>query len=62
MRPEGDELEAIRPGLEGARNLRREPDRVKDNDLDDLVVELDPPAAAEDHVDLFGVRVAMSEG
>lgn len=59
---EGEHLEPVRSGLEGANHLGRDPDRVELGDLDDLVVELDPPGSGEHHVDLLGQLVTMGEG
>src|ERR1700750_1190717 len=51
-RAEGQDLESRGARLEGAGHFRRDADRVERLDLDDLVVELEQAAAADDHVDL----------
>src|SRR4051794_34070732 len=61
VRAEGDELQALRSGLEGARRRRRDADGVQRGDVEDLVVELDPTGPAEDDIDLLGVGVSMRE-
>jgi len=37
VRTEGEDLEAVRPSLEGARDLRRDTDRVEGTNLKDLI-------------------------
>ena len=49
------------PGLERARDLRRDADRVERRDLDDLVVEAHAPVAGDHDVDLLGLLVAVAE-
>src|SRR4051812_708101 len=61
MRAEGDELQTLGSGLEGSRDLRSDADRVQGAKVEDLVVELDPPGAAQDDVDLLGLGVAVGE-
>jgi len=61
MRADREELEALGAGFEGSYDLWGDADRVKGPDLEKPVVEFDLPAAAEDHVDLFGADVAMCE-
>jgi hypothetical protein len=39
--------------------MRRDPDRIQRANVTYLIVELDPPAAGEDDVDLLGLRVAV---
>src|SRR4051794_33031202 len=60
-RADDEDLEAVGPGLVAPPRAGRHPYRVPLLDLDDLVVELHPPAAAHDHVHLFLrlVRVAV---
>src|SRR5438132_11172813 len=60
-RADDEDLEALRPGLVAAPRTGRDAHRVPLLELDDLVVELHPPAPAEDHVDLLllPVRVAV---
>src|SRR3954454_11381387 len=59
-RADDDDLEALRPGLVAPPRTGRDAHRVPLLELDDLVVELHPPAPAQDHVHLFlrPVRVA----
>src|SRR5688572_27345346 len=56
-----DDLEALRPGLVASPRTVRDAHRVPLLELDDLVVELHPPAPAQDHVHLLLllVRVAV---
>src|SRR2546427_5174516 len=56
-----DDLEALRPGLVASPRTGRDAHRVPFLELDDLVVELHPPAPAQDHVHLLLllVRVAV---
>src|SRR4051794_4688693 len=58
-----DELEAVRSGLVASPCPGRDAHRVPLLELDDLVVELHPPAPAQDHVHLLllEVRVAVRE-
>src|SRR4051812_40696338 len=60
-RADDEELEAIRPGLVASPRTGRDAHRVPFLELDDLVVELHPPAPAQDHVHLLLllVRVAV---
>src|SRR5919112_2578204 len=60
-RADDDDLEALRPGLVAAPGTGRDAHRVPLLELDDLVVELHPPAPAHDDVDLLLrlVRVAV---
>src|SRR5437762_8710780 len=62
-RADDDDLEACRPGLIAAPRTGRDAHRVPLLELDDLVVELHPPAPAQDHVHLLLllVRVAVRE-
>src|SRR5881397_3367159 len=62
-RADDDDLEALRPGLVASPGTRRDAHHVPLLELDDLVVELHPPAPAHDHVHLFLllVRVAVRE-
>src|SRR5881397_1237887 len=59
--PNYDDLEALRPGLVASPRTGRDAHRVPLLKLDDLVVELHPPAPAQDHVHLLLllVRVAV---
>jgi hypothetical protein len=52
---------AIGACLKGADDRGPNPDRVKDPDVGDLVIELDTPSAGEDHVHLLSACVSMSE-
>src|SRR3954451_20887381 len=60
-RADDDDLEAVRPGLVASPRSGRDAHRVPLLELDDLVVELHPPAPAQDHVHLLllPVRVAV---
>src|SRR5687767_8099167 len=60
-RADDDDLEALRPGLVASPRAGRDAHRVPRLELDDLVVELHPPAPAQDHVHLLLrlVRVAV---
>src|SRR5881397_3693819 len=60
-RADDDDLEALRPGLVASPRTGRDAHRVPLLELDDLVVELHPPAPAQDHVHLLllPVRVAV---
>ena len=62
-RTEDEDLEALRPGLVPSPCSGRNAHDVPLLDLDDLVVELHPPAPAHDHVHLLLllVRVAVRE-
>src|SRR5829696_1688718 len=60
-RADDDDLKAPRPGLVASPRTGRDAHRVPLPELDDLVVELHPPAPAQDDVHLFLllVRVAV---
>src|SRR5262249_30937482 len=60
-RADDEDLEAVRPGLVAPPRTGRDAHRVPFLQLDDLVVDLHPPAPAHDHVHLFLrlVRVAV---
>src|SRR4051812_47356790 len=62
-RADDDDLEAFRPGLVAPPRTGRDAHRVPLLELDDLVVELHPPAPAQDdvHLLLSLVRVAVRE-
>src|SRR3979409_2705759 len=62
-RTEDEDLEALRPALITSPRAGRDAHHVPLLDLDDLVVELHPPAPAHDHVQLLLllVRVAVRE-
>src|ERR671916_3251289 len=62
-RANDDDLEALGPGLVASPRTGRDAHRVPLLELDDLVVELHPPAPAQDHVHLLLrlVRVAVRE-
>src|SRR6476469_10465491 len=62
-RAEDEDLEALRPGLVPSPCTGRDAHDVPLLDLDDLVVELHPPAPAHDHEHLLLllVRVAVRE-
>src|SRR5262249_33996539 len=52
-RADDEELEALRPALVASPRARRDAHRVPFPELDDLFVELHPPAPAHDHVHLL---------
>src|SRR6266513_2323393 len=52
-RADDDDLEALRPGLVASPGTGRDAHRVPLIELDDLVVELHPPAPAHDDVHLL---------
>src|SRR5213078_1620490 len=60
-RADDEDLEALRPGLVASPCTGRDAHRVPFRELDDLVVDLHPPAPAQDHVHLLLllVRVAV---
>src|SRR6185503_2858075 len=60
-RADDEDLEALRPGLVAPPRTGRDAHRVPLLERDDLVVELHPPAPAQDHVHLLlrPVRVAV---
>src|SRR5881397_2314511 len=60
-RADDDDLESLGPGLVASPGTGRDAHRVPLLELDDLVVELHPPAPAQDHVHLLLllVRVAV---
>ena len=62
-RTEDEDLEALRPAFVASPRAGRDAHHVPLLDLDDLVVELHPPAPAHDHVHLLLliVRVAVRE-
>ena len=62
-RADDEDLEALGPGLVASPGAGRDAHHVPLLDLDDLVVELHPPAPAHDHVHLLLllVRVAVRE-
>src|ERR687895_1153669 len=62
-RADDEDLEALRPGLVASPCTGRDAHRVPLLELDDLVVELHPPAPAHDdvHLLLLLVRVAVRE-
>src|ERR687896_579570 len=59
-RADDDDLEALRPGLVASPRTGRDANRVPLLELDDLVVELHPPAPAHDHVHLLLLLVRMA--
>src|SRR5256714_8055485 len=60
-RADDEDLEAFRPGLVASPRAGRDAHRVPFFELDDLIVDLHPPAPADDHVHLLLllVRVAV---
>jgi hypothetical protein len=61
VRTEGEKLQAILSGLERPRRRGRYAYGVQRTDVDELIVELDSAASAEDDTDLLGVGMAMCE-
>src|ERR671917_1184217 len=59
-RADDEDLEALRPGLVASPRTGRDAHRVPFLELDDLVVELHPPAPAQDHVHLLLLPVRMA--
>jgi hypothetical protein len=59
MGADGEELQAFRTGFERSNGFRSDADRVERSDVEELIVELDLSASAENHVDLFGPCVSM---
>src|SRR3954447_26331918 len=59
-RADDEDLEALWPCLVASPGAGREPDRVPSLELDDLVVDLHPPAPAQDHVHLLLLRVRVA--
>jgi hypothetical protein len=58
---EREELETVRAGFELARHLGRDAEGVEGLQLDDLVIQLRTTAAADDHVDLLLLPMAVPE-
>src|SRR4029077_12466472 len=60
-RADDEDLEALWPGLVASPRTGRDAYRIPLPELDDLVVDLHPPAPAQDHVHLLlrPVRVAV---
>src|SRR4051794_16451011 len=61
-RADDDDLEAPRPGLVASPRTGRDAHRVPFLELEDLVVELHPPAPAQDHVHLLLLLVRVAVG
>jgi hypothetical protein len=61
MTPDGEELQAVGAGLEGARNRRLDAHGVQGANVDKGAVQPRPAASAQDHVDLLGLGVAVRE-
>src|SRR3984893_13442320 len=59
-RADDEDLEALRPGLVASPRTGRDAHRVPFLELDDLVVDLHPPAPAQDHVHLLLLLVRVS--
>src|ERR1044072_9548106 len=55
-------FEPVRARLESTRHLGRDADGVEPLDLDDLVVPLHTPRAADHDVDLLGLLVLVAKG
>src|SRR5438132_5951660 len=59
-RADDEDLEALRPGLVASPRTGRDAHRVPFLELDDLVVDLHPPAPAQDHVHLLLLLVPVA--
>src|SRR2546428_6299449 len=59
-RADDEDLEALRPGLVASPRTGRDAHRIPFLELDDLVVDLHPPAPAHDHVHLLLPRVRVA--
>src|SRR5437764_8816292 len=59
-RADDEDLEPLRPGLVASPRTRRNAHRVPLLELDDLLVELHPPAPPQDHVHLLLLLVRMA--
>src|ERR1700720_1972980 len=59
-RADDEDLEALRPGLVASPRTGRDAHRVPFLEPDDLVVELHPPAPAQDHVHLLLLLVHVA--
>src|SRR3954462_11504092 len=59
-RADDQDLEALWPGLVASPRAGRDAHRVPFFELDDLVVDLHPPAPADDHVHLLLLRVRVA--
>src|SRR4051794_1028441 len=61
VRPGGEQLHALGPGLELAHGRRRDAHDVARAQVEDLVVDLHAPGARDDDVHLLGLPVAVAE-
>src|SRR5437588_5451736 len=61
-RADDEDLEALRPGLVASPRTGRDAHRVPFLELDDLVVDLHPPAPAHDHIHLLLLLVRVAVG
>ena len=61
VRAEREKLQALWPRLEGARGRGGHADGVLRTDVEELVVELDPAAPAQNDIDLLGFGMAVRE-
>src|SRR4051812_21062522 len=59
-RADDEDLEALRPGLIASPRTGRDAHHIPLLELDDLVIELHPPAPAHDHVHLLLLLVRVS--
>ena len=59
-RADDEDLQAVGPGLVASPRTGRDAHRVPFPEVDDLVVDLHPPAPADDHVDLLLRLVRMA--
>ena len=61
MRPERQQLQPLRSGAKRPKRLRGDADRVPRADVDELIAELHAARAADDHVHLLVLLVAVPE-
>src|SRR5436309_2427353 len=61
-RTDDEDLQSLGPGLVASPGTGRDAHRVPFPKLDDLVVELHPPAPAHDHIDLLLPLVGVAVG
>jgi hypothetical protein len=61
VRSDHEYLQVVSTSFEGPRHARTYPHRVKRGQVDQLVIELYASRTGKDDVDLFGLRVPMSE-
>src|SRR5436189_6268189 len=61
VRTKREELQALAACLKCAGYFRSDANRIKRPNVHDVVIELEASGPAENHVDLFGPRVAVHE-